>query len=97
MHQAHPPKLRDLIARCSRLGYEFPEIDTGDMAHPTTGGKRVPGVRVQLYGNERGRRNVVAHCQILPMRDAKEAHRLAVRSALAKALELAESPEAILA
>lgn len=84
-----PPKFRDLIARCFELGYPEPEIETGDGRGP--GGVVVPMVQVQLHSNQDGKRNVVAHCQIMPGVDVKRQHRLAVRSALAEALLLVET------
>lgn len=90
--QVEPPKLRDLIGRCARLGYAEPEILIGDM--PVDEGSRVPAVRVQLHSNELGLRNVVATCRVLPG-PAQSMERLAVRSALAEALDLAGTPEAL--
>ena len=84
-----PPKLRDLMDRCFELGYPEPDIQTGD--GKTEGGVVVPMVQVQLHSNQKGKRNVVAHCQIPVSSDVKLAHRIAVRSAFAEALLLAET------
>lgn len=83
---AVPPRLDLLVESVRALGYEEPlfESDFGR-------------VRVQLWGNAHGYRNVIAHA------DARQIHRdlrvvpvhecaqIAMRSALAKALELAIS------
>lgn len=91
--QAVPPLLRDLIHIAASLGYAEPEISVGD---GEIDGRRVPLVRVQLYDNPH-RRNVVAHCRVLyePGCSSKFMERVAIRSALAKALELATDPSAI--
>lgn len=86
-----PPPLDRLVATAREMGYEQPlfESDFGR-------------VRVQLWGNEHGRRNVVAHCDVRKVTDAlpgfvpvAECAQIAMRSALMQALQLAADEGAI--
>lgn len=85
-----PPALKQLVKAAREMGYERPlfETDTGR-------------VRVQLWGNDHGRRNVVAHCNVREVREqlpgfvpVNECAEIAMRSALMKALQLAASDAA---
>lgn len=88
--QVPPPPLVHLVSEAVALGYEIPDVETGDI--PSDRGP-VPAVQVTLSGNER-LRDVQAVCRVL-RGPAKERTRLAARSALAEALRLATAADAI--
>jgi hypothetical protein len=88
-----PPPLRALVDRALAIGYEEPLLEQGD-TWDAQQSKRVGVVRVQLHSNP-ARRNVVAVCRVLDGHPGRMV-RVAFRSALAKALELANQPEALI-
>lgn len=88
-----PPPLTILVDLALKAGYEVPDTEEGDVTD--VHGNVFPAMKVTLNGNP-GRRDVQATCRVVDGPEpVGERVRWAVRSALAEALVLASSPDAV--